>query len=182
MGKKRNALVGRICHLFKDDWPQYSDVCPEIGYWTGKILDYCPKKDPANPYKCLIVENGEDSEFWYFSFERIKARVVLLEGEIREDIRQDNRKRRSSGRNLFLHSIAGGSRVRTAAFVGSASAPSEAEHQLSDVDVTPTKVAVLTQALPAAREETVSTAVHTTPQKRRAEDKSKWGRIKKRVA
>eukprot|EP00854_Cymbomonas_tetramitiformis_P008907 gene8907-10553_t len=135
MGKKKNALVGRIFHLFKDDWPQYSDVCPDIGYWTGKFLDYCPKKDPANPYKCLIVEDGEDSEFWYFSFEWIKARLVLLEGEIREDIRQDNRKRRSSGPNLSLHSIAGGSR-----------------------------------------------AVHTTSQKRRAEDKSKWGRINKRVA
>ncbi|KAK3240469.1 hypothetical protein CYMTET_49689 [Cymbomonas tetramitiformis] len=122
MGKKKNALVGRNFHLFKEDWPQYSN---------------------------------------------------------------DKRKRRPSGRNLSVHSIAGGSRVLNSPGTAAGTpVRTESEHRLileEGESVTPTKLSALQHALPPSRQESVSTAVHTTPQKRRVEDKSKWKRARKRA-
>ncbi|KAK3286499.1 hypothetical protein CYMTET_5948 [Cymbomonas tetramitiformis] len=184
MGKAApsGGLVGRTFRVLKDEWPEYSEDCPEIGYWTGKIIRRT-KKSKVTVYESKIVEDGEAAETWEFSFERVKARLVLLDGEVRGDLQDDRRRRSSSGRQILSQSVAGGSRdVANPVSRRASVARAQACFQPVDAEITPTKLAALAHSLPEAREETSSDAVHTTPNKKRVADPSKWGRIRKRFA
>ncbi|KAK3271592.1 hypothetical protein CYMTET_20073 [Cymbomonas tetramitiformis] len=164
MGKAAaSVFVGRTFRVPKDKWPDYSNVCPDVGYWTGKIIRRT-KRSGATVYESKIVEDGVAAVTWEFSFEWVKVRLVLLDGEARKELQDDRRRRNSSGRQMLSQSVAGDTRdVANPARRRASVARAQAGFQPVDNEITPPKLAALAHSLPQAREETSSHAVHTTP-------------------
>ena len=177
-GGKKSRFLGRSFHVQKEEWPDYADDCPEVGYWTGTILRKT-KRNGSDVYACKIVEDGDDAETWEFTFEWIKARLVLLAGEIRNNLVEDGR-RRASGELDGGQSIAGGSRAQQSPARQQAVGEAQTGFLLIDPRTTPTKTAALSHSMPTERDETSSSAVRTTPQKRRSANINNWARIRKR--